>query len=199
MNKKLGQNWLDKIDDLIAQNSKLSIFLFMQIITTALLVIGYIKLSNKLEVYVELPKTVKEEGIVVVGKEYANETFFRIWAREDIEVISVYNHKSIKNKMEYLKQRMYPPSYYKYEELLISHEKEISSNLISQKFTFGAENILVSMDKETSKSANIVIKGFYSKYIDDEEVIKAQECLYDVDYTIEGGRIYVKSFKTTCE
>lgn len=199
MSDKLGQNWLDKIDETITENSKLTLFLLIQFIIIAILVIGYIKLSNGLQVVVELPKNIKEEGVIVVGKEYANEQFFKMWAREDVEIISVFNQTSIKNKMQYLKNRMYPPSYYKYEELFKNYEKEIASNLISQKFTFAPENISVVLQGETNQKAKVEIKGFFSKSIDDEEVIKAQECLYNIDYIIEGGRLYAQTFKTTCE
>jgi hypothetical protein len=201
MDKKMGQKWLDRLDETLAQNSKLSLFLMLQMVITALLVIGYFKLGNNLQTKIELPKTIKEEGVVIVGKDFANETYFRMWGREDIEMISTFNQKSIKEKMQYLKERMYPPVYYKYEDLFKRHEKEISSNLVSQKFEFNREQVSATLfnDKEIAKGAEVLISGYYSKNIDEDEVIKAQECTYKLNYIMEGGHLYVESFKTTCE
>lgn len=198
MKKNIGQSWLDKLDNTIAENSKLSLFLITQVVIITLLIIGYMKMIDKIQVTIDLPKTVKEDGYILVGKEYANETFFNMWAREDIEQISVFNQKDIKTKLEYLKNRMYPPIYYKYEKLLKEHEAQISNDLVSQKFTFSKENIKTEVS-QSGESAMVSIEGFYDKYIDDEQIIKAQECKYELGYKIEGGHIYVNSFKTTCK
>lgn len=198
LKKQNGQGWLDKLDTVIAENRKLSLFLMVQLFTTGIFVIGYMKLIDKIQVNVELPRIIKEDGIAVVGKEYGNDTFFKMWGREDIENISEFNQKSIKDKMKYLQERMYPPYYYKYEKLLKDYEKQISTDLISQKFTFAQENMEVKV-QETGKSASVFVKGFYTKTIDEEEIIKAQPCEYEFGYTIEGGHIYVSSFKTTCK
>ncbi|MFA6195375.1 MAG: TraE/TraK family type IV conjugative transfer system protein [Sulfurimonas sp.] len=198
MKKQNGTSWLDKLDELVSENRKLSLFLLMQIFIVALLIIGYMKMIDKIQVNIELPKIIKEEGIVIIGKEYGNESFFRMWGREDIENVSAFNQKTIKDKMKYLQERMFPPYYYKYEKLLKEYEKQISNDLISQKFTFAPENIVTKVS-ETGRNASVSVKGFYSKTLDEDEIIKAQPCEYEFGYIIEGGHIYVSSFKTTCK
>jgi len=195
---KKGIGWLDRLDETIAENSKLSFFLLLQIVIIALLIIGYMKLIDKIEVKIELPRTIKETGIVVVGKEYADDRFFKMWFREDIETISTFNQKDIKEKMQYLKERMYPPFYYKFEKLFKDYERQISTDLISHEFTFAREDIVTKSYKEGER-AKMNIKGFYSKAIDDDLIIKAQPCEYNIGYLIKGGHIYVESFKTTCK
>ena len=198
MQNNRGENWLCKLDSKIAENSKLSLFLLLQIFIIGLLVIGYIKMVDKIQVNVELPKTIKETGEIYIGKEYANETFFRMWGREDVEIISNFNQKSIKEKMEYLKNRMYPPSYYKYVMLLKKYEKQISTDLISQNFIFAKENIKINVSSKGNEAV-VEIPGFYNKTIDEDMIIKAQPCKYELGYLIEGGHIYVKTFKTNCK
>ncbi|SMP89703.1 TraE protein [Epsilonproteobacteria bacterium SCGC AD-311-C15] len=198
MKNDTGKNWLDMLDNLVAENSKMSLFLMVQLLMIVLLIIGYMKMIDKIQVNVELPKTIKESGIIIVGKEYGNDNFFTMWGREDIELISKFNQKTIKDKMEYLKSRMYPPFYYKHEKLFKDYEKQVSSDLISQKFTFARENI-VTKSSSSGKEASIFVKGFYDKTIDEEKIINAQPCEYDIGYIIEGGHIYVSSFKTTCK
>jgi hypothetical protein len=198
MKKQNGTSWLDKLDSVIAENSKLFMVLLIQLLIIGLLSIGYMKLIDKIQVNIDLPRIIKEEGVIVVGKRYANDIFFKMWGREDIEIISQFNQKDIKNKMEYLKERMYPPYYYKYEQLLKDYEKQISTDLVSQKFTFAKENIEIKVD-EGGSIASVGVKGFYSKTIDEEEIINAQPCEYGLNYIIEGGHIYVSSFKTTCK
>jgi len=195
---KKGTRWLDTLDNVIVENRKLSLFLMLQIVTITLLVIGYMKLIDKIEVKIELPRTIKETGIVTVGKEYANNRFFKMWFREDVETISTFNQKDIKEKMLYLRNRMYPPYYYKYEKLFKDYEKQISNDLISQKFTFAKEDI-ETKSYEEGKKAKMKIKGFYSKTIDEDTIIEAQPCEYSIGYLIKGGHIYVESFKTTCK
>lgn len=198
MKKEIGQSWLDKLDKLIAENSRLSLILIIQIVMITLLIIGYMKIVDKIEVKIELPETIKEAGYIVVGKSHASENFFKMWGREDIEQISVFNQKDIKDKMIYLKNRMYPPVYYKYEKLLKEHEAQISNDLVTQKFTFAQENIETKVSKKNT-SAIVSVEGFYDKFIDEMQVVKAQPCGYEFGYKIEGGHIYVNSFKTTCK
>ncbi|MBW6487565.1 TraE/TraK family type IV conjugative transfer system protein [Sulfurimonas sp.] len=198
MSDKIGKKWLDRLDNTIAENSKLSLFLIIQIIIIALLIIGYMKMIDKIQVTIDLPTTIKEEGMIFVGKEQANERFFKMWGREDVENISVFNQKNIKDKMEYLKNRMYPAVYYKYEKLLKEYETQVSNDLISQKFTFARENIRTEV-KQDGRKAIVSIEGFYEKYIDEQPIVQAQECAYKLGYNIEGGHIYVESFKTTCK
>jgi len=197
-NNDKGSSWLSDLDNVIAENSKLALILMMQFIMMGLMVIGYMKMIDKVEVKVELPKTIKEEGVVVVGKEYANNKFFRMWGREDIEIVSSFNQKSIKTKMAYLKDRMYPPYYYKFEKLFKDYERQISTDLVSQKFVFAKEDIKVK-SSGSHKKATVSITGFYSKTIDEDEIIKAAPCEYKMGYIIKGGHIYVESFKTTCK
>ena len=197
-NNNTGTKWLDDLDNIIAENSKLTIFLVAQFLLNGLLIIGYMKMVNKIEVSVDLPKTIKEEGILINGKEYANELFFKMWGREDMEKIAEFNQQTIHEKMEYLKERMYPPYYYKYAQSFKDYEMQIATNLVSQKFTFAKENISVEVHEE-GKKAYVKIKGFYNKFMDEEEVIKAQACEYKLGYIIEGGHIYVDSFQTNCK
>lgn len=197
-NNTQGQSWLDKLDNTIKENSKLSLLLLMQFVMMSILVLGYMKLIDKIQVKVELPTVVKEKGIVIIGKEYANDTFFQMWGREDVEIISKFNQRSIKKAISYLKNRMYPPYFYKYKELFQNYEKQVSNDLVSQQFTFAKENITVKV-KEKGKKASVIIEGFYTKSIDDDIVIEAQPCLYHLNYIIQGGHIYVSSFKTTCK
>jgi len=198
MKKDKGQKWLDKLDQSLAENSKLSLFLLAQFLVIGMLVIGYMKMIDKLEVNVELPKTIKESGVVNIGKKSANALFFRMWGREDIENISDFNYKNIKNKMKYLKERMYPPTYFKFSDQISKFQKEVRKDLISQKFTFDKENIHVKLFNN-NKEAVVSVKGFYNKLIDDDTVFSANECVYKLGYLIEGGHIYVNSFKTTCK
>lgn len=195
--KRQGDSWLDKLDKAMAENSKMALFLLLQLFVIFLLVIGYMKMVNKLEVRVELPKTIKESGTIIVGKDFANETYFKMWGREDIEEISTFNPKTIKDKMIYLKNRMYPPYYYKNVRLLQKYEKEVATNLVSQKFTFSKDDIVVKMSGKNA--ATVSVKGFYSKLLDEEKVINAKECTYQLGYLMKGGHIYVQSFKTNCK
>ena len=198
MGKDTGQSWLDQLDGMVAENSKLVLFLILQIVIIGLLIIGYLKMIDKIQVKIELPTIVKEEGIVIVGKEYANDKFFRMWAREDVEIVSNFNQKSITKKIEYLRDRMYPPFFYKHEKIFKDYERQVSTDLISQKFTFAKESITDKVSND-GKKATVNINGFYSKTIDEDRVIDAQPCSYTLGYTIEGGHIYVTSFKTTCK
>lgn len=197
MKKNRGKSWLDKLDSAVANNSKLSLFILGQFLILTILVIGYTKMINKLEVIVELPKTMKEEGTIVVGKDFANKLFFRIWAREDVEMISEFDNKSIKEKMEYLRKRMYPPIYYKYHRTFQKFEKEIEKDLISQKFTFSKDDITVVANQK-KQQAIVTIKGFYEKTIDEDKVLDGEKCEYQLGYIIKGGHIYVSAYKTTC-
>jgi len=194
---KQGKSWLDKLDKTLADNSRLSLFLLMQLIVIFLLVIGYMKMINKLEVKVELPQTIKESGVITVGKDFANETYYKMWGREDIEKLSTFNPKNIKDKIQYLKHRMYPPYYYKNALLFQRYEKDIATNLISQKFTFSKDDIV---SKQTGEHEQVIsVKGFYTKFLDEEVVVKAKECTYQLGYLMKGGHIYVESFKTDCK
>lgn len=198
MQENKGLNWLDELDNLIKTNGKLTLILIMQFIVIVILVIGYMKMIDKINVTVELPKTIKEEGIVTVGKEYADNKFFKMWFREDIEIISTFNHYDIKEKMEYVKNRMYPPYYYKYIQIFKEYEAQTSKNLVSQKFTFDKKDIMTQYYSEGEK-AKMSIKGFYSKSIGDDIVVDAQPCEYKIGYLIKGGHIYVETFKTNCK
>jgi len=195
--RRQGDSWLDRLDKTMAENSKMALFLLLQLFVIFLLVIGYMKMINKLEVRVELPTTIKESGTIIVGKDFANEIYYKMWGREDIEKISTFNQKTIKDKILYLKQRMYPPYYYKNVRLFRKYEKEIATNLVSQKFTFSKNDIVVKMSGKSA--ATVSVKGFYSKSLDDEKVVNAKECMYQLGYLMKGGHIYVQSFKTNCK
>lgn len=191
-----GKKWLDKLDATIAENSRLTLILFMLLIIVFLLILGYMRMVNKMEVNIELPKTIKESGTIVVGKDFANDVYYRMWAREDVENLSTFNPVSIKNKIKYLENRMYPPYFYKNIRTFRKYEKNIATNLISQKFTFSKDDI-------TSKAINkheeiVTIKGFYNKKLDDDVIIKAKKCAYQLGYLMKEGHIYVESFKTNC-
>ena len=198
MSQEIGQSWLDKLDNIVAENSKLVLLILGLIVIVFLLVIGYMKMINKIQVVIELPKTIKETGVIVVGKEYANKKYYRMWGREDVEIISSFNQHSIKEKMQYLKSRIYPPFYYKHVKLFNEYQKEISTDLVTQKFTYAKENIITKVDDD-GKVGSVLVPGFYSKWIDEDEVIHAQPCEYKLGYIIEGGHIYVDKFKTTCK
>lgn len=197
-NKNRGDGWLSNLDQKIAENSKLSLFLILQVVIIALLIIGYMKMINKLEVNIELPSTIEESGKIIVGKDYANGLFFKMWARQDVETISDFNQKSIFKKIDYLKNRMYPPAWYKYQSVFKTYEKKIAKNLISQKFTFAKENINVKTTS-SGNAATVNIPGFFSKSIDGDIVTKAKKCSYELGYIIQGGHIYVDSIKTNCK
>lgn len=198
MKEDKGRKWLDKLDQSLAENSKLSLFLLAQFLVIGMLVIGYMKMINRLEVNVELPKTIKESGVVNIGKESANELFFRMWGREDIENLSDFNYKNIKDKVKYLQGRMYPPTYFKFADQVKKFKKDVEKDLISQKFTFDKKNIQIKLFNE-NKEAIVSVQGFYNKLIDEDIVFSAKGCQYKLGYLIEGGHIYVNSFKTTCK
>jgi len=191
-------SWLDRLDEMVAENSRLSLFLLMQFATIFLLIIGYMKVVDKVQVKIELPSIIKEEGTIIVGKEFSSETYFRMWGREDVEIISTFNHKDIKDKLIYLRNRMYPPFYYKNEKLFKQYEEQISKDLITQKFNFAKEDMKIELFSDR-KEAMVSIDGFYSKTIDEDTIIEAQKCQYLLGYMIKGGHIYVSSFKTTCK
>ena len=172
MKEDKGRKWLDKLDQSLAENSKLSLFLLAQFLVIGMLVIGYMKMINRLEVNVELPKTIKESGVVNIGKESANELFFRMWGREDIENLSDFNYKNIKDKVKYLQGRMYPPTYFKFADQVKKFKKDVEKDLISQKFTFDKKNIQIKLFNE-NKEAIVSVQGFYNKLIDEDIVFSA--------------------------
>ena len=196
--KVFGENWLSDLDQMIHENRKFVLILLVQFFIMFLMVIGYMKLSDKLVVKVELPKTIKETGIIVVGKDSANKTFHKMWGREDIETVSTFDHKSITKVIAHLKKRLYPPFYYKNKAKFDEYIQSTISNLIYQEFTFAKENIVCDVYDE-GKTSIVSIKGFYKKTMDEEVVIDAQPCLYEFGYLMEGGHHYVTSFKTTCK
>lgn len=192
-----GIRWLSDLDNTIAENSKLVLILLIQFAVIVLLIVGYMKMADKLTVIVDLPKTIKEEGQVKIGKEYADELFYKMWFREDIEVISDFNHKTIDKKIDYLKNRMYPPYFYKHIRVLKKYQKKTQEDLITQKFNFNKKNIETKL--YTGNKAKFIVKGFYSKSIDEDVIINAQPCQYEIGYFREGGYTYVETFKTTCK
>ena len=184
-----GKVYIDRLMKAIEDNRILAFITLALIIIIFMLIVGYISLSKKISVTIDLPPKIYTEGKIGVGMYNANALFYKVWGRYIVENLGNYTPYTIHSKVDEIKYLLSPDFFLKGSEELNALADYAKNNLITHEFMLTEEKIEGPIYAANGIGVTTVGDNLSKVY---------EKCSYKVKFKISNYRIFVDNLSIKC-
>jgi len=168
-------------------------------VAIVILSFAFISIRETTQVKVELPATFiyKNAPVVVAGIHGANKVYYKLWGEYIVKQLANFSYENIEQKAKLIEEMMRPARFVKKEKEINGFVKNLSTNLMKQKYIPSDINITnIDESKGIIRSATVFVNGLAYQSIGRKNSKK--ECKYNVVLHYIKGVLYVEDFGTDC-
>jgi len=168
-------------------------------IAVVILSFAFMSIRETTQVKVELPATFiyKNAPVVVAGIHGANKVYYKLWGEYIVDRLANFSYEDVDKKVSLLEKMMRPTRFVEKEKEINSFIKNLSVNLMKQKYIPSDVNITnVNESKGIIRNATVIVNGLAYQSIGRKNSKK--ECKYNVELHYIKGVLYVEDFGTDC-
>jgi hypothetical protein len=191
-----GQEYLDKLDELIHKNKILWFFTIFQIIAILFLLIGYFSLKENIAIRVDLPPKIYQTGTLLIGSQKANDLYYKVWGQFAVEIASNYSPETVEKKYNQLSFLLNPEKVSKHMNKFLEKIQNVQRNLITHEFVRGPTVVKLFNGKN---KANVKIVGIATKNVGNGLELEYELCEYNVGMSIDNYHLFIDAFREKCQ
>jgi hypothetical protein len=180
--KVVGRQYLDEIGGYIETHKKDA---FTKLIFGTLLVlgvIGYMNITKKLTMTMEIPSTIRESGTLKVGYQDANDLYFKVWGQWFVDEYSSLEPKNASKKLTMLLSLVDAEKAVLYRPLFEKKKNHIKTNKITQKYIPTPSSEVILKNKQNGLTI-FHSEGLMIEKIGRVEIRKS--CKYNIGLSVD--------------
>lgn len=189
--KIIGKEYVDRIYSVITENKYLTYLSIFFLIVIIYLLIAISKLESKINIQVEIPPKIYQQGTIYVGYRKANALFYKIWGEYVARTIGNFSPVNIDNQINKILYLFDPNKIIKIKAEFLRFSKNVKTNLISNTFTpykvTGTNNGLVT------------VEGLATKELGADLMKKDLLCSYKMQFKIIDYHLFLENLVTNCK
>lgn len=185
-----GKVYVDRLMKAIEDNRILAFITLAQIIIIFMLILGYIALSKKIVVRVDLPPKLYTDGKIGVGMYSANDLYYKVWGKYVINELANYDPHTIDTKVKEIEYLLEPDFFTKGSQKLLELARYVKENMVRHEFlpiryTLTEDNVFIA-------------EGVGKSIIGDNLSVMYEKCTYKVKFSVTDYRIFINNLSIEC-
>jgi len=191
-----GKEHDNELDKARHSNNILWRVILILVAALSIAIFGFLNARSSSIIKVKLPfiqETLKKEHIVV-GLNAANITYYELWGRDVIRIISNFDEENISEKLDFATNEMRPSNALEMMPLADIFKYQVVSNRMKNTFTFTKVTPFTSQDHSTG---GVTIEGIARTTVGKKE-LPPKECIYEVNFEFLENVFYIKNYGTNC-
>jgi hypothetical protein len=191
-----GRRYLDDIGEYIETHKKDALTKLIFGTLLVLGVIGYMNITKKLTMTMEIPTTIRESGTLQVGYNGANDLYFKVWGQYFVDEYTSLEPRNASKKLTALLSMIDSEKAIFYRPLFEKKKNHIKTNKIVQKYTPSPSSEKILPQKQDGMTI------FHSQGLMVETIGRVKikkSCKYNIGLSVENYSLMFRLVSEECK